>query len=294
MIVIINKIILVNFLLCSILYNTLICNQISSDFQIRLYKYSNSFERCKDCRVYGNISLIKRNLRNKVFCYNDQCQCPADYKYDTNTKSCRYFQCFKDSDCQMYDKNRVCQQMNTISLGKQCACKNGFMSDPTNNNISIMKRQHGQPCNVSTGCGTIGTCWKGVCKCPLNYDHHMITNTCRHNGCLGSRECKKCLYQRWCTKKIDGCYCFDGLYDPGIKCDKCSMVMIKTKFHIYFGYGFLGTLLIILIKLLFLTKCCGYNKEHTITVYVECPLENTIELSNRNIDESNEINTNAE
>src|ERR1700742_2183318 len=107
MIININEIFCVYSTLC-LIYSSVMCHKTSVDIQELMTQVppnSTESKRCQDCGIISNGSSIKVNLIHKVFCHNDQCQCPADYKYDKHTKSCHYSQCVADSDCQTYDTN---------------------------------------------------------------------------------------------------------------------------------------------------------------------------------------------
>jgi hypothetical protein len=70
---------------------------------------------------YWNSDCLGFNTK----CVDNKCRCAPNYKYNGLSRSCQYFSCIWNSDCQTYDYNRYC------SSG-YCYCYSSYYSDYSN------------------------------------------------------------------------------------------------------------------------------------------------------------------
>jgi hypothetical protein len=69
--------------------------------------------KTKFCNVTVGMSCIKNLIvQNMVttikFVVDNNCECKPNYEKDDLLNRCTHYSCFKDSECQQYDKHRIC------------------------------------------------------------------------------------------------------------------------------------------------------------------------------------------
>ncbi len=68
-----------------------------------------------DCTKYGD---------NNQVCVDNICQCIPNYRMDYRWNACNTYSCSNDSECQQYDKHRICDFL--------CICESGYSENSLN------------------------------------------------------------------------------------------------------------------------------------------------------------------
>jgi uncharacterized membrane protein YgcG len=82
--------------------------------------FSINYNRCegKNLSIIFCSSINDCSKLNQI-CFNNECKCGPNYKFNSLLGICVYFKCFEDIDCQEFDKNQVCEN--------SCVCKQKYI-----------------------------------------------------------------------------------------------------------------------------------------------------------------------
>ena len=147
-------------------------------------------------------------------------------RYQSELGLCLLFTCKESSDCQTYDKNRVCHYGH-------CYCRDDF-EEYNNNGMKcfVGPDSYGKTCKIETDCqGVNQRCLDKKCRCKSQsrWKEENGTMWCAHFNCKDN-DPNVCSDQydpkQVCNKEYNLCRCEDGYQadeQNGYKCVSSAM-----------------------------------------------------------------------
>jgi hypothetical protein len=133
------------------------------------------------------------------FCFNNECKCGPNYRWNTTLGKCEYFDCYQDIECQEFDRNRVCVNQS------RCECRKGYTED-TDTKIcqkSSANFEIKNNCTANSYCRSYGdinqVCVDNLCECLPNYKWNSTQKRCNYFNCFSDIDCEVYDRNRICS-----------------------------------------------------------------------------------------------
>ena len=159
-------------------------------------------------------------LGTNQMCFNNECKCGPNYRWNSTDRVCEQFMCDSDDDCRQSDNNldrsQICKA-EYYSAKKSCVCNYGYVLSRKLNfckkilsdreeeivklrNRFLLKYPTKRSCLFTTDCYPNEFCFNNSCECQPNYIFDNKLKRCVYNACDSDKDCNGFDDKRVCLE----------------------------------------------------------------------------------------------